>query len=180
MRLARHRLEFRVLPPQQIQRPLHIGVGDGLGFVPDPQSLVLGHLKFRRGLNGRGELQRLAAAKLDFLDVRITHHGEFLFVERLAIRFADELALGFRQDVGLVFPGHQVARRLAGAETRQRRLLLKILRDRREDLVHGLRVHFHPHQFFARGQLLYGHVHKNPLVSEPRSLREPAAFRQRF
>ena len=173
-------LELRVLPPEQFHRALHVRVGDGLGLAFDPQSFVIGHLKFRRGLDGGGKLQRLAAAKLDFLDVRVADHGDFLFVHRLAIRIADELALGLGLDVGLVFFGHQLARRLARAEPGQRRLFLEILRDGVKGFVHGLRVHFHPHQFFARGQIFNGDIHKNSLVSEPRSLRESRQFRQWF
>ena len=52
-----------------------------------------------------------------------------------------------------------VARRLAGAEAGQRRLLLEILRDGIKGFVHGLRVQFHPQQFFARGQIFNGDVH---------------------
>ena len=94
---------FACCSPEQFHRALHVGVGDGFGLAFDRQTVVIGQLKFRRGLDGGGELQRLPAAKLDFLDVRVADHGDFLFVHRLAIRIADELAFGLGLDVGLVF-----------------------------------------------------------------------------
>jgi hypothetical protein len=91
----------------------------------------------------------------------VADDGDFLFVERLAVIVADELALGLVLDVRLVFFGDHVARRLAGTEAGQRGLLLEILRDGVKDFVHGLRVHFHPQQFFARRQIFNGDVHNN-------------------
>jgi hypothetical protein len=109
------------------------------------------------------------AAKLDFLDVRIADGGDFFLVHRLAVRIADELAFDLSLDVGLVFFEHEVARRLAGTEARQRGLLLKVLGDGVKGLVHGLRVHFHPQQFLARGQIFDGDVHNNSRWSASRA-----------
>jgi hypothetical protein len=122
-------------------------------------------LKFRRGLNGRGELEILPAAELDLLDVRLADDGNFFLLQRLAIRVADELAPGVALDVGLVFFDDEVARCLAGPEAGQRRLLLIVLRDGVEGFVHGLRVQFHPQQFLARGQIFNGDVHNDFLLT---------------
>ena len=65
-------------------------------------------------------------------------------------------------DVLLVFVQHHLARRLAGPETRQVGLALKILRHGLEGFIHLLRVHFHPHQFLARGQIFYRYIHNKP------------------
>ena len=118
-------------------------------------------MKFRRSLDGRSELQNLSASELDFLDVGLADGGDFFLVERLAVILTDELALGLVLDVGLVFFGDHVARRLAGAEAGQRGLLLIILGDGIKDFVHGLRVHFHAEEFFARCQIFNGDIHNN-------------------
>ena len=149
---------------EQFDGAIHVRCGDRFRLAFGRQALVFGQLKFRRGLDGGGELQRLAAAKLDFLDVRRADHGDFFLVQRLAVRIADELAFDLVLDVRLVFFEHHGAGRLAGTEPGQRRLFLKVLRDRVKSFVHGLRVHFHPQQFFARSQIFDGDIHNNLFV----------------
>ena len=157
-------LDFGVLDlllAQQVERAFHIRFRDAFRLAGDGQALVFRQRKFRIGLDGRGELQRLAAAKLDFFDVGVAEDVNFLFLHRLAIGIADELAFDLVLDVLLIFLEDQLDRRFAGAEAGEIRLLLKVLRRGREGFVHRLRVHFHSHQFFARGQIFNRNVHKN-------------------
>ena len=159
LQFARDGFKFQMLLRQQSQRALDVRLRDGFDFAFGGQPFVFRQIKFRRGLDGRGELQILPATELDFLDVRVADHGDFLFFERLAVMVADELAFDLVLDVRLVFFEHEGARRLARTEARQRGLFLEILRDGLEDFIHGLRVQFHPQQFFARGQIFNSDVH---------------------
>ena len=159
LQFARDGFKIHVLLRQQPQRAFHVRVGDGLDFAFGGQALVFRQLKFRRGLDRRGELQVLPAAKLDFLDVRVADDVDFFLLERLAVSVADELALDLVLDVRLVFLEHEGARRLARTEAGQRGLLLEILRYGVKGLIHGLRVQFHPQQFLARRQIFNGDIH---------------------
>ena len=96
---------------------------------------------------------------MNFFNIGIADDGKLLFLNRLAVGVADELALGFILDFRLVFFGDHVARSLARTEARQRRLLLDVLRDGVKRRVHGGGVQFHPQQFFARGQIFNRYVH---------------------
>ena len=85
-----HRLEIRLARAQQFHRALHVRVRHRRRFAFRRQALVFRQLKLRRRLHRRRELQRLSPAELDFLDVRIAHHFQLLFIHRLAIRVGDQ------------------------------------------------------------------------------------------
>ena len=165
---ALDRLEAHPLLAQQVERLLHVRVGHGPQLALDRQALVFGQLEFRGGLDRGGELQRLAAAELDLLDVGMAQHIQLLLLDRLAIGLGDELALGFVLDVLLVLPQHHLARRFARPKAGQVGLAPEILGHRLEGFIHLLRFDFHPHQLLARGQIFYCYIHKQtfPLVAE--------------
>ena len=162
------RLEAHPLLAQQVERLLHIRLAHRPQLAPDGQGLVFGQLEFRGRLDRGRELQRLAAAELDLLDVGMAQHIEFLLFHGLAIGLGDQLALRLFLDVLLVHPQHHLARRFAWPKAGQLGLAPEIRRHRLEGFIHLLRFDFHPHQLLARGQTFYCHIHKQtfPLVAE--------------
>src|SRR5207302_432235 len=90
---AVHGFKADVALAEEIQRVLDIGLGHGGGFAFDGQAVVFGELEFGGGFDGGGELEGLAAAELDFLDVRVADDVEFLLVHSLAVGVGDELLL---------------------------------------------------------------------------------------
>ena len=77
------------------------------------------------------------------------------------------LLLDLLLDVLFVTPGDHLARRLAGAEAGQRRMLLKFLQHGIKGRVHVLRLDFHTHQFLAGGQIFNSHVHNRTFQLSP-------------
>jgi len=148
--------------------------------VRDPARLVLfsdGNVRGKWGwddlLSRRMDIypyplyQRLRAQNRLFDDLT-AEDVEFLLIDCLAIGIGDQLAFDFLLDVLFVFSKDHVARCFARAEAGQAGFALKFFGDRIKSLVDFLRFDLHPHQLFTRGQVLYGHIHKQtfPLVAE--------------
>ncbi len=170
---ALHLVENRFLPAQKIQRLNDIGIGHAFGFDLHRDTLVLRQFKFRSGLNGGGELQRLAAAELDFLDVRVAEHIELLFIHGFLVRVRDQLALGFVENFLLILAQHHLPRGFTRAEARQIRLPLKIFRRVINGFIDLLNIDFEADQLFAWRQIFYGNIHKENL-SVTRLIRSAA------
>src|SRR5204863_5243242 len=148
---ARNRLNSGVRLTQNFERPRHIFVRDSPSLAFDRNAFVFGKLKLRSGLDGGSKLQRLAAAKLDFLDIRIPQYLQVLLIHRFFVSLRDEFALGFLLNILAILTQYHVPWGFPGAETRQFGLFLKVLGDRVEGLIDLLNLDFDPHQFFTRG-----------------------------
>ena len=109
-------------------------------------------MEFGGGFDRGGELEGLAPAELDFLDVRVADDVEFLLVNGLAVGVGDEFLFDFLVDVLFVAFGDHVTRGLARAEAGEAGVALKILERGIKGGIHVGGFDFDPDQFFAGSQ----------------------------
>ncbi len=155
-------LKSSPLHPKGVERPLHVRVGDGSSLPLGGEPAIVGHFKVRGGFDLGDKLQRLAAAKLDFFDLRVAHHIELLIFERLLVGLGHELFFGPVPHFFFVFLEEHLLRGLSSAEARQGDLLLQDFDGVVESFIDRFGIDVKPHQFFARGQILYRHIHNKP------------------
>jgi hypothetical protein len=89
-------------------------------------------------------LQRLAFAKLDLFNVRITDHFKFFLGDRFPIGVADQLFLGLFLDLGFKTLQDHFPRSLAGPKSGNGGVLVIILLHLGEGLLHRFGFEFNP------------------------------------
>ena len=99
---------------------------------------------------------------LDFLDARARGGADFFLFHRAAEIFGDEFFLHLVADAWAEIFHDLLARRLAGTEAGKLRLLLKLASDVFKLGLDGGGIDFDPQEFFARRQMINGHIHRKP------------------